>query len=261
MMRYKGLFFIIVFTAIIIFPGLVISIDATSLSGKSGKMAVDNRIYEDLLEKYVKDGFVNYRGMKNEEDRLDQYLKILEGVDPSGLSKDDVFAYYVNAYNAWTIKLILSAYPGIESIKELGILNRGPWKKKIVRLKSGLMSLDNIEHDILRAQFKDPRVHFAVNCASKGCPALRSEPFEGSVLDRQLNEMTEAFINNPGKNRLEGRVLYVSKIFKWFKEDFDKDVIGFFKRYAKGDLKKRIPEDEDKIKVKYLNYDWSLNGV
>ena len=221
---------------------------------------VDNGLYGELLKDHVKNGVVDYQGFKNEEAKLDRYLKTLEKVDTNRLSGNGQFAFYINAYNAWTIKLILSGYPGIKSIKELGSRFRSPWKKKISHIDGDVLTLDNIEHDILRPRFKDPRVHFAVNCASKGCPPLRSEPYEGRVLDQQLDEMTHAFINKPAMNRLEGRNLYVSSIFKWFSKDFNKDVIGFFLKYADGDLKKGLEAKKEKIKIKYLDYDWSLNG-
>ena len=221
---------------------------------------VDNGLYGELLKDHVKNGVVDYQGFKNEEAKLDRYLKTLEEVDTNQLSRNDQFAFYINAYNAWTIKLILSGYPGIKSIKDLGSPFRSPWKKKISYIDGDILTLDNIEHDILRPRFKDPRVHFAVNCASKGCPPLRSEPYEGRVLDQQLDEMTSAFINQPEMNRLEGRDLYVSSIFKWFSKDFNKDVIGFFLKYAEGDLKKGLEANREKIKIKYLDYDWSLNG-
>jgi hypothetical protein len=221
---------------------------------------IDNVVYGELLRDHVENGVVDYQGFKNEEAKLDRYLKILEGVDTNRLAPNDQFAFYINAYNAWTIKLILSDYPGIKSIKDLGSVFRSPWKKKISRIDGEVLTLDNIEHDILRPRFKDPRVHFAVNCASKGCPPLRSEPYEGRILNQQLDEMTRAFINQPEMNRLEGHDLYVSSIFKWFSKDFDKDIIGFFLKYAEEELKKRLVANKEKIKIKYLDYDWSLNG-
>ena len=144
-----------------------------------GEMGVDNSLYERLLKQYVNQGVVDYRGIKNEEATLDQYLKVLENTDPRKLSRSEQFAFYVNAYNAWTIKLILSAYPGLKSIKELGSFLSTPWKKKIARIDGDVLTLDAIEHDILRKQFKDPRVHFAVNCASQGCPPLRRGTLSG----------------------------------------------------------------------------------
>jgi len=221
---------------------------------------VDNSIYADLLNKYEKNGVVDYQGFKNEETKLDRYLKVLENTDTKILSRDEQFAFYANAYNAWTIKLMLSAYPGVKSIKDLGSVFKSPWKKKLARIGGDVITLDDIEHNILRARFTDPRIHFAVNCASKSCPPLRSEPYQGSILDQQLDEMTGAFLNDPLMNRLEGRTLYVSSIFKWFAGDFNKDIVGFFLKYARGDLKKQLESNRTKIKVKYLDYDWSLNG-
>jgi hypothetical protein len=221
---------------------------------------VGHSLYRELLAKYVKEGVVDYQGFKKEEAKLDQYLKVLENADTKELSRNEQFAFYVNAYNAWTIKLILSGYPGVKSIKDLGSLFKNPWKKKICRIDGDIITLDDIEHKILRPRFKDPRVHFAINCASKSCPPLISGPYEGSKLDEQLDNSVRAFLNNPERNYLEGNKLYVSKIFKWFSEDFNNDVVGFFLRYAEGELKEKLTKDRGKIKVKYLHYDWSLNG-
>lgn len=222
--------------------------------------AVNHNLYTELLEKYVKNGMVNYQDLKNDEDKLDRYLKVLEETNVKHLSHNESFAFYINAYNAWTLKLILSKYPGIKSIKETGNLFKSPWKKKIARIDKNLITLDNIEHDILRPRFKDARIHFAVNCASKSCPPLRPEPYQGDILDQQLTEMTERFINDPEHNRLKGNTLYVSSIFKWYSEDFDNDIVGFFIKFAKGDLKIKLEKHQKEIKVKYLDYDWSLNG-
>ena len=235
---------------------LIIGLTTTALAAQG----VDHSLYAELLGKYVKTGVVDYQGFKNEEAKLNQYLKVLEKTDTKTLSRNEQFAFYVNAYNAWTIKLILGGYPGVKSIKDLGSLFKSPWKKKICRIDGGVITLDNIEHNILRPEFKDPRVHFAINCAAKSCPPLRSEPYSGSELDQQLDEMTRAFINDLESNRLEDHTLYVSSIFKWFGEDFNKDIIGFFLKYAKGNLKEQLEANKEKIKVKYLDYDWSLNG-
>ena len=224
------------------------------------KATVDNSLYREILSKYVNNGVLDYQGFKNEEAKLDEYLAVLENTNVSQLSRNEQFAFYVNAYNAWTIKLILGDYPGIKSIKDLGNIFRSPWKKEIVRVNGKVFTLDAIEHEILRAQFKDPRVHFAINCASKSCPPLISEPYEGSTLNRQLDDATRAFINDPKSNYLKGNKLNVSRIFKWFSEDFNDDVIGFFLKYAEGDFKKELEAQRDKLKIVYLSYDWSLNG-
>jgi len=172
-----------------------------SFSGLSWAMdTVDNSLYAELLGKYVKDGVVNYQGFKNEEKQLDAYLKVLEQTDTSKLSRDEQLAFYINTYNATTIKLILSAYPDIKSIWDLGgkFFNK-PFDKKIVRIEGKTISLDNLEHGIIRPRFKEPRVHFAVNCASKSCPPIISEPYQENTLDQQLTAVTRAFLNNPEK--------------------------------------------------------------
>ena len=221
---------------------------------------VDNSIWTSLLETYVKNGVVNYQGFKTDEEILNRYLKVLEKIDPAMLSPNEQFAFYVNAYNAWTIKLILRGYPGIKSIKDLGSFFKAPWEKKICRIDGAIITLDDIEHKILRARFKDPRVHFAVNCASRSCPPLIPEPYQGKDLDTQLDNSARSFINNPLKNRIESETLYVSRIFKWFPKDFKNDVVGFVLKYADGDFKKELIAKKGKLKIKYLKYDWSLNN-
>jgi len=224
------------------------------------QIIVDHSIYATLLEKYVKQGQVDYRGFKTDEAKLDQYLNVLEKTDSDKLAPNDQFAFYINAYNAWTIKLILSGYPGVKSIKDLGNIFKSPWEKKICRIDGDVVTLDDIEHKILRPRFKDPRVHFAINCAALSCPPLGDRPYMGSTLDRQLDDSTRMFINNPKRNDLKGDTLYVSKIFKWFRGDFNDDVIGFFLKYANEDLKKELAAKKGGIKIKYLHYDWGLNG-
>ena len=249
-----------------ILPALLISFSMiTGAAGlqslASSGTAVDNSLYGELLKKYVRNGKVDYAGFKTEEAKLDRYLKILENVDSGILSRNEQFAFYINAYNAWTIKLILSGYPGVTSIKDLGSLLKSPWKKKIVRIDGKVITLDHVEHEILRPRYKDPRVHFAINCAAKSCPPLRPEPFNGNILDRQLDDSTRSFINNPQSYRLDDSELYVSTIFKWFSEDFNEDIFGFFLKYATGNLKKELKSKSERIVVKYIEYDWSLNEV
>jgi len=221
--------------------------------------AVDHNLYGELLGKHVKDGVVNYRGLKNEEGKLDQYLDLLDQMNPDELPRNDQLALYINAYNAYTLKLILKNYP-VDSIKDIGGWFKGPWKISFCKIGGKTFTLDEIEHEIIRPRFKDPRVHFAINCASKSCPPLISEPYQGSILGQQLNANTRNFLNNPERNRLERNMLYVSKIFKWFGEDFGGDVVGFFLKYAEGDLKTRLSAKRGQIKIEYLHYDWSLNG-
>ena len=147
-----------------------------------------------------------------------------------------------------------------QRLSHIGSLFQSPWKKKFVKIDGRDLTLDELEHSILRPRFGDPRVHFAINCAAKSCPPLHSEPYSGDMLDRQLNEATISFLNNPRNYRLEGNRLNVSRIFKWFAEDFKEGVLSFYLQYATGDLKKELETKQDKISVTYLKYDWSLNG-
>jgi hypothetical protein len=248
-------YFIFFFILITLFWGIFNRVEKTAAA------TGHHEIWAELLKKYVEPAGVDYAGFKSEEDKLNRYLKVLEHIDSKTLSRDDQFAFYVNAYNAWTIKLILSAYPGVKSIKDLGTFLKSPWEKKFVRIDGDVLTLDDIEHHILRPRFKDPRVHFAINCSAASCPPLRSEPYLGSSLDLQLDQATRSFINNSNSYRLEGNAFYVSRIFKWFAEDFNDDVVGFYLKYAQDDLKKKIVVKKDVIQVKYLYYDWSLNDV
>ena len=223
---------------------------------------VDHSPYALLLKHHVVGSRVNYDGFKKDEALLDQYLAHLGTVKPATLSRNEAMAFYINAYNAFTIKLILSKYPDLNSIKELGSFFSSPWDKKFISLGGHKISLDHIEHEILRPQYKDPRIHFAVNCASKGCPPLRNTPYTGRDLNRQLDEQTTAFINNPKRNFFREGTLFLSKIFRWFREDFNDNPAAFVRQYARGDLKRtldRAAQGGAKIKLSYLSYDWSLN--
>ena len=246
------------FTCIILIT-LVMGIPGLPAASRSS--TVTHEVWADLLAKFISSEGVNYTGFKKEEDRLNQYLKMLENTDPEKLPRNEQYAYYINAYNAWTIKLILSGYPGVESIKDFGTILKSPWQKKWVRINGEVITLDDIEHNILRPRYKDPRVHFAINCSAVSCPPLRPEPYLAHTLDRQLDDSTRSFINDPNSYRLEGDTLYVSRIFKWFSEDFNEDALGFYLQYAEGDLKEQLVDRKDEMQVKYLHYDWSLNDV
>jgi len=219
----------------------------------------DNSIYTDLLQQYVKGKRVNYDGFKKDEARLDNYLAVLSSIDTDALSHNSRFAFYINVYNAFTIKLILTRYPGINSIKEIGSFFSNPWSKKFIPLKGRNVSLDHIENDILRPVFKDPRIHFAINCASKSCPPLLNHAYEGDILDAQLDSQTRAFINNRKNIFLQGNALFVSKIFQWFKDDFGDKPLLFIRQYASDEFQKELDKAGREIKFSYNNYDWTLN--
>lgn len=225
-----------------------------------GLLAMDNSIYAELLAKYVSGSSVDYVGLKTEEGKLDAYLDILAGADPDNLPEKEGLAYYINAYNAWTIKLILKNWP-VDSIKDIGPFWSTPWKIDFVRIGETTVSLDFIENKVLRTRFKDPRVHFAINCASKSCPPLRAEPYEGARIDVQLDDAAGRFINNGASNYLKDKTLYLCKIFDWFSGDFggEEGVLAFIRKYAQGDLALKLAT-AGKPEIVFLDYDWSLNG-
>ncbi len=189
-------------------------------------------------------------------------------------SKPQQMAFLINAYNAFTVELILTKYPDLKSIKDLGNLLQSPWKPKWIPLLGGKVSLDEIEHEMLRkpGRYDDPRVHFAVNCASIGCPALREEAFVAERLDAQLDEQAIRFISDRSRNRYSTQRsrLEVSKIFDWFGDDFKAGHRGitslpvFLARYA--DQLADAPAERERIRgqqvpVAFTDYDWTLNDA
>lgn len=240
--------------------GVVATIVITLTAGAGwARIVPDHSGYAALLKKHVKNGLVNYQSFKEDQDKLTVYLNHLSEVDPAPLSRSEQMAFYINAYNAWTIKLILDNYPGVKSIKELGSLFQSPWKKKFVKLSGETVSLDHVEHDILRPVYKDARIHFAINCAARSCPPLLADAYTGRMLDSQLDQMAINFINDEQSNYLETNTLYISSIFKWFREDFGDDVRDYIRSYARGRLAEQM-EAQPEPKVRFLKYDWSLNG-
>jgi len=224
-------------------------------------MTVDNRPYAELLDKHTRDGLVDYASFKPDHPKLKAYLRYLEGIDPDDLSRDDAFAYYLNLYNAATIDLVLDNYPGIDSIKDIGGFFGNPWKIEFITLKGKMVHLDHVEHEVLRPLYKDPRLHFAVNCASLGCPPLYAKPFEGQTLDATLDELTRQNMADPAHTRLEGDNLYVSKVFDWFGEDWGgkEDKIAFVRKYSPSDQAAEIDRLGNRLDLKYSDWDWTLN--
>jgi len=226
--------------------------------------AVLHRPYAELLKTHVSDGMVDYRGFKRDEALLARYLDKLDRTDPETMTDAEQLAFYINAYNAYTIKLILDNFKDGEppsSIKKIGTLFTSPWKMRFAQVAGAVYTLDNIEHDIIREKWSEPRIHFAVNCASKSCPPLISEPYSGALIDAQLEASTRAFLADTNMNYLDGVTLRVSSIFKWYSEDFNDDPVQFFLDHTEGDLHERLSRLGSDITVKYLDYDWSLNGT
>ena len=222
-----------------------------------------NQHYRGLLQAHVADGMVDYHGFKEDEKLLDQYLDTLNLTNPETLSEDQKLAFYINAYNAYTIKLILDNFDEKKppsSIKKIGSLFTSPWKISFAKVAGNVYSLDNIEHDIIRKDWNEPRIHFAVNCASRSCPPLISEPYRGASIDAQLETSTRAFLADKTMNYLDGKTLYISSIFKWYAGDFKDDPSQFILDHTEGEMHERIAQLGKNVKIKYLDYDWSLNG-
>jgi Protein of unknown function, DUF547 len=220
---------------------------------------------------------LRYAAIAAERPVLQAYLAALSAVDAPSFatfSKPEQMAFLINAYNAFTVELILTRYPKLASIKELGSFVQSPWKKKFVPLLDELVSLDHIEHERLRARgrYDDWRIHFALNCASVGCPMLREEAFVADRLDAQLDEQVQRFLSDRSRNRwnAETRTLDVSKIFDWYGEDFRQGHKGvdslpaLFARFADrlADASPaRLLIREQKVPIAFLDYDWRLNDV
>jgi hypothetical protein len=206
--------------------------------------------YDALLKEHVSPaGVVDYKGLKAKEKDLKSVLMSLSKVNPKVLSKDDQMAFYINYYNAQTLALVLENYPLTSIMK----LDKGKvWDRKVLVIEGVKYSLNNIEHDILRKNYKDPRIHFALNCAAISCPPLHNKAFIGLKLNEQLNLLTTQFINNKVYNTIGQNGVKVSKIFDWYQKDFG-GLNAFLKKYSKVVI-------SDKAGVEFLDYDWSLNG-
>lgn len=217
----------------------------------------NHHLFTQLLQKHVIQKKVDYSGFQKDSATFEQYLDQLNNTVPDTLDNNHRMAFYINAYNACTIQFILTKYPDINSIKELGSLFSSPWKKKVCQINQKAVTLDHIEHNILRKDYSDPRIHFAINCASKSCPPLLNEAYTGLKLDEQLNMQARLFINTPSETYIQGKSLHVSKIFKWFSEDFG-DIQKFINKYAEGQLKTQVSSQS--YSIQYNSYDWSLNN-
>lgn len=206
--------------------------------------------YNTELAKYVNsEGWVDYKSWKSNDAGLRAYLQSATQIDPTRLTDNERKAFYINIYNAVTVSVILENYP-LKSITDLD----KPWDVKRIELKTkGNLSLNDIENNILRKEWSDPRIHFAINCASYSCPKLWNRLFEGKILDTQLNEATNEFLKDPLRNNLDSSKWIVSKVFDWFAVDF-KSTVGveeFIMKHSSA------PKP---IKIDYLDYNWALNS-
>lgn len=227
----------------------------------SKNVSPSHELFSDLLNKYVVADKVNYVALQKDSLSLQKYLNLISNTPPTDdWSENEQLAFWINAYNAFTLKLIIDNYP-IKSITDLHPTLHVPllntvWHKKFFEIGGEPMSLDRIEHKILRKEFDEPRIHFAINCASESCPRLRAEAFIADKLDLQLDQQAKLFLNDPTRNKLNSDNPEVSKIFSWFKGDFTKNgsLIQYLNQYSEV----LIDEDAD---IDYLNYDWNLNDI
>ncbi|MDF3819652.1 DUF547 domain-containing protein [Leptospira sp. 96542] len=224
-------------------------------------------LWDALLKQHVKNGLVSYKGFQKDAQNLDLYLQSLSKVTESEyqkFSETERLAFLINAYNAFTVKLILDHYP-ISSITDIGSpisklnLARGtPWKTDFFVLLGKKRHLDWIEHEKLRKDFSEPRIHFAIVCASIGCPNLMSEAYRAKTLEKQLQAGKIGFLKNPKKNSYnkEKNILYLSSIFKWFESDFTKK--GSLVSFVQDGFDVPIAEN---VKIEYNDYSWVLNEL
>jgi hypothetical protein len=256
--------------------------DANRLVETQTKMVLHDE-WNTLLNRHVKpinsghSSAIDYAATQQDRAILTGYLNQLSQITQAEFDawdKASQLAFLINAYNAWTVELILTKYPDIDSIKELGGLFSSPWDKSFIPLLGKTRSLNDIEHTLIRGsdRYNDPRIHFAVNCASIGCPALREEAYTGAKLELQLTEQTERFLADNSRNYAKGDSLYLSSIFKWYGDDFTKgfrnthSIEAFLLLYSNSDKgvltltpAQRQAAEKQQLDIEFLDYDWSLN--
>lgn len=212
--------------------------------------SINHKQWNDLLKKHVTSkGNVDYKGFKKEEKELQVYLNILaKNLPEKSWSKNAILAYWINAYNAYAVKLILDNYP-IKSIKKID----SPWDREFFTLGNKKYSLGEIEHKILR-KMDEPRIHFAINCASYSCPNLLNEAYTEKNLQSQLESSAKSFINDKTKNTITSNKIDISSIFDWFTSDFKKEgtLIDYLNKYSTVKIDKNA-------KISYKEYNWNLN--
>lgn len=211
---------------------------------------INHSDWTNFLKKHVSnEGAVDYKSIKANDAELTAYLNQFVEISPkASWSKNEILAYWINAYNAFTIKLIIDNYP-TESIKNI----KNPWDQEFIPVNKKMLSLNYIEHEILR-EMNEPRIHFAIVCASASCPKLQNEAFIAEKLDQQLTTVTKEFLNDASKNNIQKDTAEISKIFKWFSKDFKENgtLIDFLNTYS------RVTISSD-AKINYMDYSWELN--
>ena len=212
-------------------------------------------IFDSFLQKNVdKTGRVDYKSLKNNETLLDNYLAYIQNNEPTkDWSSNKKKAFWINTYNAYTIKIILNNYP-LKSIRDIKIDGKTAWKIPFVKVGQKRYTLDQIEHEILRKKFNDPRIHVGINCASISCPRLLNFAFTEDNIASVLDNLMKEFINDTTRNKISKNNVALSEIFNWFSKDFIKNgtIISYLNTYAAIKI-------SEKASIKYLTYNWSLN--
>lgn len=234
--------------------------------------AFDHRRFDEVLAAFVDArGRVDYAGLKR-SGALDPYLAQLDAATPEAMPPRERLAFWINVYNAWTLRLILDHHP-VQSIKRITPVRlpglslylpklNSPWEYRIVRAAGRRLTLNEVEHGIIRKAFDEPRIHFALVCAARSCPKLRREAYTGPRLDAQLDDQARDFLHDPARNRIPDApgLIRLSPIFRWFRRDFARDERGlqaFLAPYFEGDVRERLRRGD--YRVRYLRYDWRLN--
>jgi hypothetical protein len=233
------------------------------------RQIVDHSAFDRLLGRYLSldsTGVARFAyGRVTPDDRaaLRGYLNALAAIRVSGLSRQEQLAFWINLYNALTIDIVLAHYP-VRSILDIdispGLFARGPWDKSLIQVEGEALTLNDIEHRILRPIWNDPRIHYAVNCASVSCPNLQNRALTGATVERMLDSAARAYINNRRGVRIEGGQLIVSKIYDWYQEDFggsERGVIAHLRSYAEPTLAAALVG----ARIDHHAYDWSVNDI
>ncbi len=230
-------------------------------------------LFTQILNDYVHSGLVDYTKLKDDK-RLDKYLEQLENTNPDNLLTDeDKLAFWINAYNAFTLKFLIEEYP-VESINDLhwgglylgSLLGTTVWDDEKIIINGTKLSLNNIEHDIARKKFNEERVHFTMVCASYSCPPLLDEAYEGFKLSEQLNEQARLFFNDETKNNfdLKKRTAYLSKILDWYSSDFgndDQNILLYVSKFLDSEIADDIRRNSSQWEIEHLSYNWDLNEL
>ena len=259
MKLFEGVHWVRIFKLLFIILALL-SCESKQIN-QAGTEPISHQLWNQVLMKYVDfSGDVNYQGLKENPKILLDYLALLRSNRPNEelWNKKERLAYWINLYNAFTLKLIIDHYP-LESIRDIGsyvqmpFIN-SPWDIEGIDFGDEKISLNYLEHQILRKSFNEPRIHFAINCASVSCPTLRNEAYVASKIDIQLADQAQRFLKDSSKNIITSEALYLSRIFHWFSEDFD----GHHTLYQNLSIWSGI-SIKDSATIQFIDYDWSLN--